>query len=83
MFFPPRSWVFDPGLLLGDLHELGPFLLIGLHALAYRQPANLHSVWSGSLDAFASNNPIETFAELGRHAQKDFKCRSNFSTLHF
>ncbi len=30
--FPARSWVFDPGLLLGDqaLHELGPFLLVGL-----------------------------------------------------
>jgi len=32
--FPPRSWAFDPGLLPGDqaLHELGPFLLIGLDA---------------------------------------------------
>ena len=38
---------------------------------------------SGSLDAVASNNPIETFAEFGRYAQKDFKCRSNFSPLDF
>jgi len=26
--------------------------------------------WSGSLDAVASNNPIETFAEFGRHIKK-------------
>jgi hypothetical protein len=34
--FPVPVMVFDPGLLLGDraLHELGPFPLVGLHALA-------------------------------------------------
>jgi hypothetical protein len=32
--FPPRSWAFDPGLLLVNqaLHELGPCRLVGLHA---------------------------------------------------
>jgi len=34
--------------------------------------------WSGSLAAVASNNPIQAFAEFGRHAQKDLKSRSNF-----
>jgi hypothetical protein len=82
---PSQVRVFDPGLLFGDqvLHELGPFLLVGLHALAQRQLANLRSVWSGSLAVVASNNPIETFAEFGRNAQKDFQRRSNFSALDF
>ena len=33
-----RLCIFDPGLLLGDqaLHELGPFLLVGLHAIVER-----------------------------------------------
>ena len=32
----PMLWAFAPGLLLGNqaLHELGPFLLVGLYALA-------------------------------------------------
>jgi hypothetical protein len=83
--FRAGLWVLDPGLLLGHqaLHELGPFLLVGLHALAQRQFANLRSVWSGSLAAVAANNPIETFAESGCYAQKDFKCRSDSSALDF
>src|ERR1019366_10471184 len=63
--------------------NLDPSLLVGLHALAWRQLANLRSVWSGSLAAVASDNPIEPLAKLGRHAQKDFKCRSNFSPFDF
>src|ERR1035441_7876654 len=33
-----RLCIFDPGLLLGDqaLHELGSFLLVGLHAIVER-----------------------------------------------
>ena len=79
------SCIFEPSLLLGNqvLHELGTFLLVGLHALRQEQLANLRSVWSGSLAAIASNYPIETFAESGRHAQKDFKRRSDFSPFDF
>jgi hypothetical protein len=60
------SCIFDPSLLPGDqaLHELGPFPLVGLHALACQQLADLRSCWSGSLGAVASNNPIETLAGL-------------------
>jgi hypothetical protein len=41
--FPPRSWVFDPGLLLGDqaLHELGPFPLVGLDTFVQQHLADL------------------------------------------
>jgi hypothetical protein len=44
--FPARSWVFDPGLLLGDqaLHELGPFLLVGLDAFVQQHFTDLDSV---------------------------------------
>ena len=69
---PLAASLFGPVPLLGDqaLHELGPFPLVGLHALACQQLADLRSCWSGSLGAVASNNPIETLAESGRHAQK-------------
>ena len=43
MFFPPRSWVFDPGLLLGDqaLQELRSLFLVGLNTFAQEHLANL------------------------------------------
>jgi len=44
----------------------------------YQQPSS-----SGPLVAVAFNNPIQTFPELGRNAQKDFKSRSDFSPLDF
>ena len=53
------SCIFDPGLLLGNwaLHELGPFLLVGRHALAQRQLAN-SAIWSGYLAAIASKETL-------------------------
>ena len=43
--FPTSHESFNPGLLLGDqaLHEVGPFLLVGLHTLRREQLANLRN----------------------------------------